>query len=45
MQMGKEKLAKLYERTELVAVNKQEAERMQVKLGTLGLNGKLLAPP
>ena len=24
---------------------KQEAERMQVKLGTLGLNGKLLAPP
>lgn len=28
MQMGKEKLAKLYERAELVAVNKQEAERI-----------------
>lgn len=28
MQMGKEKLAKLYERTELVACNKQEAERI-----------------
>ena len=28
MSMGKEKLAKLYERTDLVAINKQEAERI-----------------
>ena len=28
MQMGKERLARLYERTELVACNKQEAERI-----------------